>query len=131
MYASAVAAIVIATVLTVPIRVGVRVPNSVTISIPSTITVPTPAPALVPTPAPGSSSSPRAGASPAATPPPLTTTEIANGLADQISNQLAQTMSPDQTKPQVTVEYVEHPLTGSTATPAPNSSGDYVATINF
>lgn len=131
------AALVLATVVTVPIRVGIRIPNSVTISIPSVVTMPTATPMPVPTPGTAAAvptPSPKPGASPAppaATPAPLTTQEIANDFAAQISKQLTQTMSASQTKPLVTVELVLRPLTSSTATPSPNSGGDYVATINF
>ena len=45
------AALVLATVATVPIRVGIHIPNSVTISIPSVMTMPTATP--MPSPAPG------------------------------------------------------------------------------
>lgn len=129
-------ALVLATVVTVPIRVGVRIPNSVTISIPSVVSVPTPTPMPVSTPGtasgvPTPSPKPGASAAPAATPAPLTTQEIANDFAAQISKALSQTMSASQTKPLVTVELVLRPLTSSTATPSPTSGGDYVATINF
>ena len=119
-------ALILAAIVTVPVHVGIRVPDSVTINLPSTILLPTPAPQLT------AGASPRPGATPVpgAPPPPSATQAMADKIAAQITNQLAESMGTSQTKPQVSVEYVPSQPTSPLSTPSP-SGGDYVATINF
>jgi hypothetical protein len=120
----AIGALLIASIVTTPVHVGVHIPNSVTIALPATIGFPTPGPSGG-TPGPGGASL-----------PPPSTQAIADDIASQITKQLAVSMSSLQTQPQVSVEYVAPPsgassTSKSTATPLPNAGGDYVATINF